>query len=63
MEYFSEGSGLVFWFFLLVVLGAGTIGAFRFSSRKSWPAKETAVLQSERGEVSQETFNARDFVA
>ena len=36
MEYFSEGNGLVVWFFLLLLASCGTIGAFRFSKRRAF---------------------------
>lgn len=36
MEYFSEGKGLVLWFFLLLLASSGTIAAFRFSKRRAY---------------------------
>ena len=36
MEYFSEGTGLVIWFFLVFLAGCGTVLAFRFSKKKDY---------------------------
>lgn len=36
MEYFSDGNGLVLWFFLLCFAGCGTVLALRFSKKKDY---------------------------
>ena len=36
MEYFSEGNGLVLWFFLLLLASSGTIAAIRFSKKRAF---------------------------